>query len=151
MGPKGAWISPRRANSRSASSGDKTAAGCAAPALAGSPRPALAASHQATRHRIDQHRCITPRYRYAYKPTPTTGGGRSSAPTAPIPGQPHHRPVTSLMSQKLEHIRRDDLDRVFRHHGEERLQVKGHRPQRVRPAPAATNSRYGSTSRSPRR
>lgn len=68
MGPKGAWISSRRANSRSASSGDKTAAGCAAPALAGSPRPALAASHQATRHRIDQHRCITPRYRYAYKP-----------------------------------------------------------------------------------
>jgi hypothetical protein len=67
MGPKGAWISSRRANSRSASSGDKTAAWCAA-ALAGSPRPALAASHQATRHRIDQHRCITPRYRYAYKP-----------------------------------------------------------------------------------
>jgi hypothetical protein len=33
-------------------------------------------------------------------------------------------------------VRRCDLDRVLPDHREERLQVKGHRPQRVRPAPA---------------
>jgi len=40
------------------------------------------------------------------------------------------------MRQELEHVRRGDRHRVFRYHGEEGFQVKGHRPQRVRPAPA---------------
>jgi hypothetical protein len=40
------------------------------------------------------------------------------------------------MRQELEHIRRGDLDRVLPGHLEERLQIKGDRPQRVRPAPA---------------
>ena len=147
MGPKGAWISSRRANSRSASSGDKTAAGCAAPALAGSPRPALAASHQATRHRIDQHRCITPRDRTHTSPTPTTGGGRSSAPTSSENRHPHHRPVTSLMSQKLEHIRRGHRNRLP---PTTRKTPSARRPrsQRVRPAPRQ-EPRYGSISAHP--
>jgi hypothetical protein len=54
-----------------------------------------------------------------------------------LPGrQPHHRPVTALISQEIEHIRRGHLHRVLPDHQEERLQVEGHRPQRVRPAPA---------------
>ena len=40
------------------------------------------------------------------------------------------------MSQKLEHIRRGDLHRILPGHRKERLQIEGHRPQRVRPAPA---------------
>jgi hypothetical protein len=40
------------------------------------------------------------------------------------------------MSQEIEHIRRGDLHRVLPGHREKRLQIEGHRPQRVRPAPA---------------
>jgi hypothetical protein len=40
------------------------------------------------------------------------------------------------MRQEIEHIRRGDLQRIFSGHPEERLQIEGHRPQRVRPAPA---------------
>src|SRR5258707_11501489 len=40
------------------------------------------------------------------------------------------------MGQKIEHVCRGDLRRVFPHNGEERIQVKRHRPHSVRPAPA---------------
>ena len=47
-------------------------------------------------------------------PTRTTGGGRSSArqPRLPV-RQPHHRPVSPLIGQEIEHVRCCDLDRSF--------------------------------------
>jgi hypothetical protein len=39
------------------------------------------------------------------------------------------------MRQELEHVRRFDRHRLLRHDREEHLQIKRHRPQRVRPAP----------------
>src|SRR5207302_1094987 len=85
----------------------------------------------------------------AASPAPPPGPGPSPAPrpagtppartspaAAPRRRHPHHRPVTPLIGQELEHIRRGDLDRALRDNGEERLQVESHRPQRVRPAPA---------------
>ena len=86
-------------------------------------------------------------------PTPTTTAGRSSGARQPRLAirHPHHRAVTSLPREEVEHVHRGDLDRVFRHHGEEGLQVKRHRPGRVRLARPATNTRYRSASGSPSR
>ena len=41
------------------------------------------------------------------------------------------------MREELEHIRGRDLHRILGDHGEERLQIEGHRPQRVRPRPTS--------------
>ena len=49
----------------------------------------------------------------------------------------HHRAITALRSEELEHVRRRHLHRVLRHHREERLQIERHRPQRVRPTPTS--------------
>jgi hypothetical protein len=59
---------------------------------------------------------------------------RADSPTPGPPAAPPSGPP--LMRQELEHIGCDHLDRVLPGHLEERLQVKGHRAQRVRPAPA---------------
>ena len=101
-------------------------------------RPALAAGHQAPRHRVDLHRRITPRDQVGIQARhrrQAAGDRPRRQPRLPV-RQPHHRPVTPLMRQELEHIRRGDLHRVLPDHREERLQIEGHRPQRVRPAPA---------------
>jgi hypothetical protein len=82
---------------------------------------------------------VSPRAaRQAY--SPDTGDKRRAIVRAGQPGlpirQPHHAAIPALMGQELEHIRRGDLHRALPGHREERLQIEGHRPQRVRPAPA---------------
>ena len=102
------------------------------------PRPALPPGQQPPRHRVDLHRRITPRDQVRIQPRyrrQAAGDRPRRQPRLPV-RQPHHRPVPPLMRQELEHIRRSDRHRIFRDHSEERLQVKGHRPQRVRSAPA---------------
>jgi hypothetical protein len=50
-------------------------------------------------------------------------------------GESDHRPITTLISQKLDYVSRCHRHRLLRHDREERLQIERHRPQRVRPSP----------------
>jgi hypothetical protein len=63
-------------------------------------------------------------------------GDRARRQTRLAITQPNDRPITSLIGQELEHIRRRSIPRIPRHHGEGRLQIEGHRAQRVRPRSA---------------
>ena len=47
---------------------------------------------------------------------------------------PHHRPVTTLVGQELEHVGGPYLERVLRDDREGRLQIERDRAQRVRPS-----------------
>jgi hypothetical protein len=53
---------------------------------------------------------------------------------------PHHLTITTLVGQELKYIGRNDVDWILVHDAEERLEIEGHRPQRVGSRPA-TNSK----------
>jgi hypothetical protein len=59
---------------------------------------------------------------------------RADNPDSPS-GDPDHRAVAALGGDEVEDVRGDDLDRVLVDDREERLQIMGDRPQRVRPRP----------------
>jgi hypothetical protein len=90
------------------------------------------------RHRILHHTGIAARDRVGIKPghrrQPASDGARRQ-PRLPIT-KPHHAAITPLIGEKLKHIRRQHIARILDDHGEKRLQIKGHRPNRVRPSPA---------------
>ena len=89
-------------------------------------------------------------------PGRSTADAAASASTLP---PAHHRPVgrsvrqsheRSVERHKREHIRRPDPLWTLPDDGKEDLQVVGHRQHRVRSAPLDRNSRYSSSSGTPR-
>jgi hypothetical protein len=107
---------------------ERDGAGLAAAALA---------SCEATRDRVGLDAGITPsdqvgvEARHRRQPT----GDRRRRQTRLAIRDPHHGPVATLVGQEVEHVRRHDIDRGLVDHGEERLQIMGGGPHRVRPAP----------------
>ena len=97
------------------------------------------ASLQAAWHRVRRHRRVATsdeigvEARHRRQPT----SDRARRQTRLAIRHADHRPVATLMSEELEHVRRPHRHRIRVDHGEEHLQVERHRPHRVRPTPAS--------------
>ena len=103
------------------------------------------AGREPLRHRVRLDRGVAPGHQIRVeaghrRQPPGDGPGRQSRLAI---REPHHGAVASLVGQELEDIGRDHGDRVLVDDREERLQVEGDRPQRVRPRPSGHELEIG--------